>query len=128
VSEYVLACKPAVGSFAVHDPSAVLFENGDPVFGGEEERFSRQKHATGTSPASATRACLDHCDITLSEVDEVVLPSDPRLKNLSPFDRALVLTVDGHGEYDATALTPRCPVPPSAPRRSSPPISPRCGT
>lgn len=80
MSEYALAFKPAVGLYGQHDPSAVLFEDGEPVFGIEEERLTRNKHAEGTFPEGAIRACLEYRDIQLQDVDQVLLPYDPRLR------------------------------------------------
>jgi carbamoyltransferase len=79
VSNYVLSFKPAVDFYGFHDPSAALFRDGTLVFGGEEERYTRRKHAPGTFPDNAIRACLEHAGIELSDVDRVVLPYDPEL-------------------------------------------------
>ena len=170
---YVLAINPSIPPLGSHDGSAVLFRRGEIVFGIEEERLTRQKHAPETFPARSIRACLDAEGIELSDVETVVIPWDPdlfrkslvgnlqrvtstprslgeklrvagwgikyslgpsvtstnairdRLEELgdgvppiethphhrshaasafhpSPFDRALVLTIDGRGEHDAT--------------------------
>lgn len=175
MAEYVLSFKPAVGPYGMHDPSAVIFEDGRLVYGVEEERFTRDKHAVATFPEQSIRACLDFCDIQLNDVSAVRLPYDPRLqsKNItsdlrrrfargsslpdtlqllerfveqhigarfmpkneveqrlraigtpvppidlyrhhachaasafhpSGFDEALVVTIDGKGEYDATVI------------------------
>lgn len=65
--------------FGSHDPSAVIFEDGELVFGIEEERLTRQKHAVNTFPEEAIRACLDYCEIDIQTVDLIVLPWDPDL-------------------------------------------------
>ncbi|WP_101297740.1 carbamoyltransferase family protein [Halegenticoccus soli] len=80
MTTHVLAFKPAIGLYGQHDPSAALFENGDLVFGIEEERLSRTKHATNTFPERAIRACLDHRRLELGDLDRIVLPYDPRLR------------------------------------------------
>lgn len=77
--DYVLSFKPTTRGFGVHDPSSVIFEDGVPVYGIEEERFSRQKHAENQFPRRSIRACLDHCGIKLSDVDEILLPYKPEL-------------------------------------------------
>jgi carbamoyltransferase len=77
--EYVLSFKPTTTGFGIHDPSAVIFEDGVPVYGIEEERLSRRKHAENQFPERAIRACLDHCDVSLSEIDEIYLPYKPEL-------------------------------------------------
>jgi carbamoyltransferase len=80
MTEYVLSFKPSVGQYGWHDPSAVLFEDGDPVFGIEEERHSREKHAPHTFPTESIRECLDVGGITLSQVDRILLPYIPELR------------------------------------------------
>lgn len=80
MSSYLLSFKPAIGLYGQHDPSAVLFEDGEAVFGIEEERLSRDKHAVGTFPERAIRACLDYRGLELADVDEILLPYDPALR------------------------------------------------
>lgn len=175
MSDYVLCFKPAIGEFGVHDPSAVIFEDAVPVYGVEEERFTRTKHAKSTFPTNAIEACLDYCDIQMADLEKIILTYMPELqmrlarhklsnsfeknsiaeslynlneslkdliiarfystieikreleKNFetsippvekrehhachaasafhpSGFDEALVLTVDGRGEYDSTVI------------------------
>ena len=77
---YTLSFKPAIGLYGQHDPSAVLFEDGNPIFGVEEERYTREKHATDTFPERAIRACLDYRSLELADLDRIVLPYDPRLR------------------------------------------------
>ena len=79
MSQYVLSINPCKAGVGSHDPSAVLFEDGDIVFGVEEERFTRQKHATNTFPENAIEACLDARGISLSDVSKVVIPWEPSL-------------------------------------------------
>jgi carbamoyltransferase len=173
MSRYVLAFRSAHSG--AHDPSAALFENGKLRFGVEEERLRREKHAVGLFPELAINACLDYADLSLEDVDKILLPNDPKLvykrisadlvravvqgdhaaeillsvgqqlrnhiesalcpsrqvrKRLqqigeplpsiefcghhrchaasafhpSPFEKALVITVDGRGEYDSTVI------------------------
>ncbi len=77
--EYVLSFKPTTRGFGEHDPSAVLFKDGTIVFGIEEERLSRNKHAVNEFPIHAIRECLSVADIDLSDVDRIVLPYRPEL-------------------------------------------------
>jgi carbamoyltransferase len=93
MTTYTLAVKVAPGIPVMsdptdiwgHDPSAALFKNGSLVFCAEEERFNRQKHSVGEFPMSAVRACLDHRDLTLDDVDAVTIPFDPSLlMNVAP--------------------------------------------
>lgn len=81
MSRFVLSFKPAIGLYGQHDPAAALFEDGALVFGVEEERLTREKHAPQTFPDRAIRACLDHRDLELEDVDRIVLPYDPRLRS-----------------------------------------------
>lgn len=78
MTEYILALHPAIESCGSHDPSAVIFSDGELVFGIEEERLIREKHAPGTFPIRAVRACLTHCGISLAAVDRVLIPWQPR--------------------------------------------------
>ncbi|MFC7222636.1 carbamoyltransferase [Halalkalicoccus sp. GCM10025322] len=78
---YVLSFKPAIGLYGQHDPAAALFEDNELVFGIEEERLTREKHAPHTFPRRAIHACLDHRDIELKDVDRIVLPYDPQLRS-----------------------------------------------
>ncbi|AQL42882.1 carbamoyltransferase [Halorientalis sp. IM1011] len=96
MSSYVLAFKPAIDLYGQHDPSAALFEDGRLVYGIEEERLTRQKHAVDTFPERAIRACLDHRDLALSDVDRVLLPYDPSLQSkLLPHYVRDAVRVDG---------------------------------
>ncbi|MDQ2072297.1 carbamoyltransferase C-terminal domain-containing protein [Haloarcula sp. H-GB4] len=79
MSEYVLSINPCVGNLGSHDPSAVLFKNGQLAFGVEEERLTREKHAENTFPMNAIEACLEYADISLSNVKKVLIPWKPRL-------------------------------------------------
>lgn len=81
MSDFTLSFKPAIGPYGTHDPSAAIFEDGRLVYGIEEERLTRQKHATSTFPERAIRACLEYCDIQLHELSRIVLPYDPRLQS-----------------------------------------------
>lgn len=175
MTRYVLAVHPAQQATGFHDPAAAIFEDGSLVYGAEEERFVRVKHADGMFPERAILACLDHCEVDLPDVDKVVVPWDSSLRKKkvdgtyirdavthetalpvriaqiaryfywsysrggvtetirehlesvdtpvppietmahhrchaisafypSGFDNALVLTIDGEGEYDATVV------------------------
>lgn len=81
MSTYTLSFKPTFDLFGKHDPSAAIFKDGDLVFAVEEERYTRTKHAIDTFPENAIQACLDYCDIILSDVDEIILPYEPSLQN-----------------------------------------------
>lgn len=163
----VLGINPTTAGTGSHDPAAVIFEDSQIVFGAEEERFNRRKHAPNTFPEQAIDACLESCDLALSELDKVAISWEPKTKakydarlalshakvqkkgyqfltsvrdykisqntikqrlselgepvppvethnhhychaasafSLSSFDDALVVTVDGRGEKDATVV------------------------
>lgn len=74
----VLTVNPTTDAIGTHDPSAAIFRAGDLVFGVEEERFTRRKHAFNTFPSQAIQACLDHCGIELSDVDKILIGWEPR--------------------------------------------------
>ena len=78
---HLLSFKPAIGLYGQHDPAAALFEDEELVFGIEEERLTREKHAPRTFPRQAIQACLDYRDLDLSDVDVIVLPYDPQLRS-----------------------------------------------
>lgn len=80
MSEFVLSFKPAVGAFGTHDPSAAIFNDGKLLYGVEEERLNRRKHAKGDFPSNAIRDCLDHCNIRINDLERIVLPYDPKLQ------------------------------------------------
>lgn len=87
MSQFVLSFKPASGLYGQHDPAAALFEDGALVSGIEEERFTREKHASRTFPDRAIRACRDHRDLDLEDVDRIVRQYDPGLgSRLHPAD------------------------------------------
>jgi carbamoyltransferase len=89
---YVLCLNPAIESFNSHDSSASLFESGKIIFAVEEERYTRQKHAKGTFPKNSIRECLSFEGISLSDVDQIVIPYKPQLVNrvfLTRFKRAV---------------------------------------
>jgi len=76
---YVLSFKPTTRGFGEHDPSAVLFDDGKIISGVEQERISRNKHATNEFPSGAVSECLSEADIDISDVDEIRLPYRPEL-------------------------------------------------
>jgi carbamoyltransferase len=78
MAEYVLAFKPSP-IFGNHDPSAALFEDGELIFGVEEERYTRQKHAVSVFPEQSIRACLSHGELEMMDLERVLIPYDPAL-------------------------------------------------
>jgi len=67
-----------------HDAAACLLRDGIIVAAAQEERFSRLKHDP-SFPIHAIRYCLDHAQISLAEVDEIVFYDKPFIK----FERIL---------------------------------------
>lgn len=53
-----------------HDSAACLVIDGKVVFAAEEERMNRKKHYGGV-PEHAIRACLNHANLKLSDIDHV---------------------------------------------------------
>ena len=53
-----------------HDSAAALVVNDEVVFAVEEERLNRKKHFGGV-PEQSIRACLDHANLTLADIDHV---------------------------------------------------------
>lgn len=119
MTTHELAIHPAIDGFGSHDPSAVLFTDGDLAFGVEEGRLIDEKHVSGRFPRRAIRACLDHADIRLQAVERVVVPwrarTDGRDPATTPIERRLaglsrpVPTVelyDHHRSHAASAFAP----------------------
>jgi len=79
MNEYILSIHPAVRMFGSHDPNAVIFNDNQLIFGVEEERLTRDKHAINTFPERAIRQCLSYCDIDLTYVSNVVFPLEHTL-------------------------------------------------
>lgn len=116
MTEYLLAIHPAIEGFGSHDPSAVLFADGEQVFGIEEERLVREKHAPLTFPDRAIQACLDHRRIGFTDIDRVVVPWRPHDSGaVAGIERALagidtpvptIETYDHHRSHAASAFYP----------------------
>lgn len=134
MSADTLAVHPAIDGCGSHDPGAVLLSGGRPVFGIEEARLVRRKHASLTFPERSIRACLSYADCALSDLDSILVPWNgspgpvrERLTDVgtdlppvrtfdhhrshaasaffpSGFDEALVLTVDARGDRAATVV------------------------
>jgi carbamoyltransferase len=67
-----------IGLNAYHgDSSACLVHNGKIIAAAEEERFRRTKHWAGF-PSQAIRFCLCEAGFSLSDVDFIVVNSDPK--------------------------------------------------
>lgn len=84
MSRYVLSLNPGgldLYPHKIHNPSAILFEDTNLLFGVEEERFSRDKHGSFSFPESSIDACLDAHDLDLSDVDPTVLSWDMALQS-----------------------------------------------
>jgi carbamoyltransferase len=112
MSEYVLSFKPTTRGFGEHDPSAALFEDGELVFGIEEERVSRNKHAIDEFPLGAIRECLSFAELDFSDVDQVLLPYRPELitkliySNISEVAQDPSLLADSEGGDPESASGP----------------------
>ncbi len=57
-----------------HDCSAALVVDGQVVAAAEEERFSRNKHASGEVPINAARFCLETASMKPSDIDLIAFP------------------------------------------------------
>ena len=60
-----------------HDPAACILVDGKLIAAAEEERFSRNKHATGEYPVNAIHFCLKQAGLQLSDIHTVAHPSSP---------------------------------------------------
>jgi len=77
MSRYVLSINPGIKGLGSHDTGAALLRDGNVVFGVEEERFTRTKHALNTFPNQSIEACLDAAGIEFKRVDTVTVPWIP---------------------------------------------------
>lgn len=102
MTERVIGINPATAGTGSHDPAAVIFEGGELAFGAEEERFNRRKHSRNTFPEQAIEACLDHCDVELSDIDRVFVSWEPREK--AKYDLRLALDQSGLARKAYNAL------------------------
>lgn len=98
MTTYTLSLNPATDGTGTHDPSAAIFRNGELIFGAEEERYTRQKHAVNTFPEKAIRACLDYSGIELSDIDEIRVSWKP--KNKAKHDFRLAFRNIGPGIHE----------------------------
>lgn len=57
-----------------HDPSAAIYIDGKLIAAAEEERFTRQKHASQVMPLNAARYCLKEAGLKPRDVDVVAFP------------------------------------------------------
>lgn len=77
MTTYKLSFDPVIGPYGYHDPAAAIFKDGQLLFATEEERYTRQKHASNKFPENAIIACLNHADLELDEIDELIIPYEP---------------------------------------------------
>ena len=78
-NEILLGINPCIYGLNYHDPSVVVFINGEVVFGIEEERCIRVKGSKGMFPSSAIKQSLIHCNLTWDDIDAIVIGYDPAL-------------------------------------------------
>lgn len=78
-NEILLGINPCIYGLNYHDPSVVVFINGEVVFGIEEERCNRIKGSKGIFPSSAIKQSLIHCNLTWDDIDAIVIGYDPAL-------------------------------------------------
>ena len=71
-NEILLGINPCIYGLNYHDPSVVVFINGEVVFGIEEERCNRIKGSKGMFPSSAIKQSLIHCNLTWDDIDAIV--------------------------------------------------------
>ena len=63
-------------NFLHSDTAACIFKNNNLIAASEEERFTRVKH-TSTFPFNAIKFCLKEANISLSDVDNITINSNP---------------------------------------------------
>ena len=82
-------------SFGYHDSAAAILRDGEPVFFGNEERYSYQKNDSAF-PLGAIQAGLRHTSLTVDDFDAVIYYEDPLLK----MDRIGTMATRFHTEPD----------------------------
>lgn len=70
------------GDIGMHDPSAVLIEDGKILTAIEEERFVGIKHAPGMYPLNALRYILKEHNIKITDIDKITYYAMPNLIDL----------------------------------------------
>lgn len=86
---------------SAYDPSAALFNDDTLIALGEEERFSRNKHAFNELPIQSVNYCLDETNIDIHDVDKIVHPWDAQKY---PLEMAHFY-LDGWHKYDKDERT-----------------------
>jgi carbamoyltransferase len=69
---------PGFGGFNYHDPSAAVIHNGKVIAAVEEDRFTRQKGASGLFPYTSVQYCLRHAGISLEDLSEIAIGYSPK--------------------------------------------------
>ena len=64
-----------------HDAAATIVSDGNVLFAVEEERLNRKKHYGGL-PVHSIKACLDHEDLKLADVDHITFSWKPSISYL----------------------------------------------
>ena len=78
-----------LGVNAFHaDASAVLVKDGEIIFGIEEERITRIKHASGF-PINAIKECLNSSKLSISDINHIAINTKPKAQLL----RKLIYTL-----------------------------------
>ena len=85
-NEILLGINPCIYGLNYHDPSVVVFINGEVVFGIEEERCNRIKGSKGMFPSSAIKQSLIHCNLTWDDIDAIVIGYDIKTPRLIQFN------------------------------------------
>lgn len=67
-----------------HDSAAAIIQDGKIMAAAQEERFTRKKHDE-SFPINAVKFCLQHCGVTINQVDAIAFYDKPLLK----FERLL---------------------------------------
>ncbi len=102
MSHCVLGINPATDGAGTHDPGAALLSDGEVVFGAEEERYSREKHAENTFPRQAITACLNEAGRSVSDLDKIAVSW--KLKQTAKWDLRYSLQYDSVAQIGYNAL------------------------
>lgn len=82
-----MSLNPVTGAFGGHDPAVALFEDEKLIYAIEEERISRNKHAHNEFPIQGVESALDFADISLNDVEKLLIPWKIRKATRLEIDR-----------------------------------------
>lgn len=78
MNDFILGINPCVWGLNYHNPSVVLYENGEISYAIEEERLNRIKNSKGMFPSMGIQEVKDYLSSNNQIIKEVVVCCDPK--------------------------------------------------